>query len=336
MSSKYEFDFDPASTNTSHGLVVGLIPPESRVLDVGCAAGYLGDALSEKQCTVHGVELDPEAAEAARARLASVVVANAETLDYAAAFGADSFDVIVLADILEHCVNPANVLEGVLAVLSEAGSLVISIPNVGHGSLRLGLLQGRWNYTPLGLLDETHLRFFTWDTLQELLISAGLTVSGAWMTTADPLATEVQVDAEDLPDGLADWVRTQPLALGYQFVMTARRTLLGENASRREPIPAGPAPTPPPSQRLLSAREKAAQLTSDLVQLNSVLAQVRSVLDDRDDELLSAKEIITLHEATILDLLGAQRRLQSSATWRVGSAALAPGRFLRRLLRRSS
>ena len=329
MSTKYEFDFDPATTNTSHGLVVGLVPPQTRVLDVGCAAGYLGDALSEKQCTVHGVELDPEAAESARKRLASVVVADAESLDYASTFGTDSFDVVVLADILEHCRNPAKVLEGVLSVLTDSGSLVISIPNVGHGSLRLGLLQGRWNYTPLGLLDETHVHFFTWTTLQDLLTDAGLTVSGAWMTTADPLATEVQVDEADLPTGLADWVRTQPLALGYQFVLTARRTLAGEDAARLEPTPAGPAPVPPQSHHLLTAREEAAQL-------GNVVAQLRGALEDRDDELRSAKEIITLHEVTILDLLQTQRHLLNSVSWRVGSTVLAPGRFLRRLVRRSS
>ena len=324
MSSKYEFDFDPENTNTSHGLVVGMVPPGSRVLDVGCADGYLGDALSVKECTVHGVELDPEAAEAARTRLASVVVANAETLDYVAEFGADAFDVVVLADVLEHCVNPARVLAGALSVLSDTGILVISIPNVSHGSLRLGLLQGRWNYTPLGLLDETHLRFFTWSTLQDLLAEAGISVSQAWMTTADPLATEVEVDDEDLPDGLVDWVRTQPLALAYQYVLTARRTPPGEVAPRLDPTPAGVAVTPPVSPALLSARDEVVALRRTLV--------------DRDDEIRAQKEVITVHEVALLNLLEEQRglleeqrRLLGSSTWRVGTKILAPVRLIRRL-----
>jgi methionine biosynthesis protein MetW len=316
MPSKYAFDFDPLETNTSHGLLVGLVPPRSRVLDVGCAAGYLGDALKEKECVVHGVELDPVAAEEARGRLESVVVADAESLDYRDAFGADGFDVVVLADVLEHCRNPERVLEGVLSVLTDDGTIVISIPNAAHGALRLGLLQGRWNYTPLGLLDETHVRFFTWDTLQALLASAGIAVSAAWMTTADPLATEVDVDPAQLPEGVADWVRAQPLALGYQFVLLARRAVPGEEVLPVEPQPAGPVAAPPDSPTLFSAREEAAEL--------------RRVLADRDDELRVAKEIIVHHEVAAVE---AERALRSSATWRVGDAVLAPARAVRRAAR---
>ncbi|MFE4464986.1 class I SAM-dependent methyltransferase [Oerskovia sp. NPDC056781] len=317
MSSKYEFDFDPAVTNTSHGLVVGVIPAGSRVLDVGCAAGYLGDALQAKNCTVHGVELDEEAAETARTRLASVVVADAELLDYEAQYGADAFDVVVLADVLEHTRSPERVLEGALSVLTETGTLVISIPNVSHGSLRLGLLQGRWNYTPLGLLDETHIRFFTWDTLQDLLVDAGLSITDAWMTTADPLATEVDIDPAELPDGVVDWVRGQPLALGYQFVLVVRRAVAGETPKRVEPVPAGTAVVPPESPSLLSAREEAEQL--------------RRALTDRDDELRTAKEIISLQEVTALQDVQALRR---SITWRVGNGVLAPARLVARAARR--
>ena len=322
MSSKYEFDFDPTHTNTSHGLVVGMVPAGSRVLDVGCAAGYLGDALSVKGCTVHGIELDPVAAESARTRLASVVVADAEALDYVTEFGEDAFDVVVLADVLEHCVNPDRVLERALSVLTDTGILVVSMPNVSHGSLRLGLLQGRWNYTPLGLLDETHLRFYTWTTLRDLLAEAGFSVAEAWMTTADPLATEVEVDEEDLPEGLVEWVRNQPQALGYQFVLTAERTPPGEVAPRIEPAPAGDVAAPPTSQALLSAREEVAAL--------------RRTLARRDDELRSAKEIITVHEVRILDLLAEHQRLLTSSAWRLGSSALAPVRMVRRLVRRGN
>lgn len=315
MPSKYVFDFDPQETNTSHNLLVGLIPPRSRVLDVGCAAGYLGDALQDKECTVHGVELDAVAAQEARARLASVVVADAEALDYRAEYGERAFDVVVLADVLEHCRNPARVLAGVLSVLDVDGTVVVSIPNAAHGSLRLALLQGRWNYTPLGLLDETHVRFFTWTTLQDLLFEAGLVIDTAWMTTADPLATEVDVDPALLPAGVADWVRGQPLALGYQFVLVARRAAPGEGMPAVEPRPAGEVVPPPTSPTLLSAREEVDDL--------------RRRLADREDELRLAKEIITYHEATAGE---AERNIRSSAAWRVGNVAVAPVRAVRRVL----
>lgn len=316
MPSKYEFTFDPDDTNTSHGLVAAAVPSGSRVLDVGCATGWLGEALAEERCVVHGIELDPEAAEIARGRLASVVVGDAQTFAYAEHFGADAFDVVVLADVLEHCTAPEQVLEGVLSVLSPGGRVIVSVPNVAHGSVRLALLQGRWRYTPLGLLDQTHLRFLTWVTLQELLTRAGLLVEAAWGTTADPLATEVDVDAAELPEGVADWVRAQPLATAYQFVLVARPASHGE-VGVVEPVLAGRPDVPPTSPTLASAREEVDRLLS--------------TIDDRDAELRAARAAATYHEVASLE---AQRAVRASATWRVGSAVLAPVRVVTHALRK--
>jgi len=221
--SQYDTTLDPAATNTSHGLLLALVGGNKRVLDVGCATGYLAEALGQRGCTVSGVEYDAGAAEKARPFLDHLVVGDVITLDLDAAFGDRRYDVIVLGDVLEHLPDPEPVLARLTGLLAPRGSVVISVPNVTHGSLRLALLQGRWQYRDLGLLDRTHLRFFTRESLLTMLGSAGLAVVELRTTTLDPLGSEVEVDAAALPPGVVDWVREQPDAMSYQFVLRAVR-----------------------------------------------------------------------------------------------------------------
>ena len=157
---------DPDDVNSSHALVLGMIEAGSQVLDVGCATGYLGAVLTERGCRVTGVEIDPDAARAAREVLAEVLEADLDRDDLGEVLGARRFDVVVLADVLEHLHDPARALRAAVGLLRPGGSVVVSIPNVTHGSLRLALLAGTWRYTDTGLLDRTHVRFFDRDGLR--------------------------------------------------------------------------------------------------------------------------------------------------------------------------
>ena len=220
---QYDTTIDPAAENTSHRLLLDLVGNDKSVLDLGCATGYLGEALAERGCHVTGVEYVEEAAEQARQLLDRVVVGDLNTLDLVAEFGPGSFDVLVFGDVLEHLPDPARVLRGAVQLLTPGGSVVISIPNITHGSIRLAILQGRWQYTETGLLDRTHIRFFTRQSLLDLVTGAGLVAVDVRRTTADPLGVEVEIDPAALPPGLVDWVRDQPDAMTYQFVLRAVR-----------------------------------------------------------------------------------------------------------------
>ena len=221
--SKYDTTLDPAASNTSHYQLLDLVGGHKSVLDVGCATGYLARALRERGCAVSGIEYDAEAAEQARPHLDHLVVGDLNVLDLAAEFGGRTFDVVVLGDILEHLVDPTEVLARLVGLLAPGGSVVISIPNVAHGSLRLALLQGSWDYRELGLMDRTHLRFFTRSTLLAMVRTAGLAAVDVRATTLDPLAGEVTVDVDRLPAGVVDWVRAQPDSFTYQFLVRAVR-----------------------------------------------------------------------------------------------------------------
>jgi len=159
----------------SHTQIVNLCGPGDgrKLADIGCAAGVLTHRLSANGWDAIGVELDHNDAEIARSHGLAVVEQPAE--DFFACNSA-AFDTIVFADVLEHMTDPAAVLASARESLAPGGRIVISIPNVAHLSVRLGLLMGSFRYQDRGILDRTHLRFFTRASFVELVTGCGLDV----------------------------------------------------------------------------------------------------------------------------------------------------------------
>jgi 2-polyprenyl-3-methyl-5-hydroxy-6-metoxy-1,4-benzoquinol methylase len=157
--------------------VLALIPLSARrVLDIGCGAGLLGEALKARQpVEVFGIEMVEPAACQARTRLDHVMIGNLEemTLD----FGPKEFDAIICADVLEHLRNPEHLLKQARGWLRPEGVLIASVPNVRHHTVVRSLLDGNWTYEPAGLLDQTHLRFFTRRDMDQLFQRAGFSVT---------------------------------------------------------------------------------------------------------------------------------------------------------------
>ena len=218
---RYDTDVDLSNHNNSHTLMVELVGGSKRVLDVGCATGYLAQALVERGCTVSGLEFDTEAAEEARPHLERLVVGDLEEIDLAEAFGDDRFDVIVFGDVLEHLREPLPVLRSARKLLADRGSVVASIPNIAHGSVRLALLAGRFDYQPLGLLDSTHIRFFTRSSVEDLFREAGMVPIDVRRTTAGLFDTPVRVSEAEFPPEVVDAVLADPESATYQFVLRA-------------------------------------------------------------------------------------------------------------------
>ena len=149
-------------------------PAGKRILDVGCAAGAMGAAMLAAGATeVVGIEVHAPAAAIARGRLTSVFGYDLEELPELP-FPPGYFDVITLADVLEHLRDPLAVLCHLRHWLSGDGRIVCSLPNVRHESVLLPLLvHGQWNYVEAGILDRTHLRFFTLESMLRMLREAG-------------------------------------------------------------------------------------------------------------------------------------------------------------------
>ncbi len=178
--------------NINHD-VLRKIPVESaRVLEIGCGMGRLGQAFKARvpDCAYFGVELMHDAAQEARSRLDGVLCANIEHDVSRVRELAEHFDALVLGDVLEHFQDPWRVLTELRSFMTTDGMCVACIPNVGHWSMVAELLQGKWRYADQGLLDKTHLRFFTLDTAVALFEKAGWTVLDALPRKLQPEETE--------------------------------------------------------------------------------------------------------------------------------------------------
>ncbi|HXN55147.1 MAG TPA: class I SAM-dependent methyltransferase [Myxococcales bacterium] len=219
--------------------IARLIEPGSVVLDLGASTGELGRYLrAQKGCTVDGVEVEPAMATIARPHYRTLFELDLETGTLADRFPRASYDAIVCADVLEHLRNPGRVLGQLQALLTPAGRVLISLPNIGYAGVVAGLLAGEFKYRPVGLLDSTHLRFFTRSSLLELLAENGFHARSIRPLYADVSRTEFRdrhLDA--LPPALLRGLLAQPDALAYQFIVEAVPGEVGALAHADAPPP---------------------------------------------------------------------------------------------------
>jgi 2-polyprenyl-3-methyl-5-hydroxy-6-metoxy-1,4-benzoquinol methylase len=217
-ASRYSVDIDLKNVNNPHTLAIGRVPANSCVLDLGLADGSVAAVLKDMGCRVWGVEIDPVAAKEAQSVCEDVAVDDLSTIDLETRFAGQSFDVVLMLDVLEHLSDPVSVLKRVSSVLHEGGWGVISIPNVAHLSVRLALLRGRFTYTDTGLLDRTHLRFFDRDGVDDLLRQAGWGMFDMARVIA-PFGT-TEIDIEDADPQLVRELESDAEGQTYQFVVS--------------------------------------------------------------------------------------------------------------------
>jgi 2-polyprenyl-3-methyl-5-hydroxy-6-metoxy-1,4-benzoquinol methylase len=207
------------------------IPSGALVLDLGCGPGVLGRLTTRlKPCTLDGVEGDPNAAAVARSCYRDIVAADLQDADLAALLPGRRYDFIVLADVIEHLEAPGRLLRRLPALLAPGGRVLISLPHVGHAALLAELMAGRFEYRPHGLIDRTHVRFFTRASAGRLLALNGFAVAATDEIVKPPVMTEFGTRALDALDpGVRSVLLTRPDALVYQFLIEA--TPSGEPAT---------------------------------------------------------------------------------------------------------
>lgn len=217
---KYDFVLDEREENNVHNMTVAAVGSGKRVLDVGCSTGYVADFLAKRRnCDVYGLEPDVAAATAARARLGDRIrIGGTEALG---AYPAASFDVVVYADVLEHLVDPGKALRDTRRLLAPGGRIVASLPNCAHADLRLRLFAGHFTYQTTGLLDSTHLRFFTRHSVPVMFERSGYRVQSMVTKTVPLGGTSLAVNPGYFPPEVLAAVQADPTHNDFQFVVTA-------------------------------------------------------------------------------------------------------------------
>jgi SAM-dependent methyltransferase len=172
----------------SLNLIKFIAPGTQKILELGCANGGLGQIILKKGLATEyiGIEIRPEEAETARKHLTAVFCADAETLELP--YPAGYFDCLIYGDSIEHLRDPDEVLASHARLLKPGGLVLCSIPNIRNLFIIDHLLHGDWTYTDWGLLDRTHLRFFTLREVRRLFPRVGLEIlqvessirEGAW------------------------------------------------------------------------------------------------------------------------------------------------------------
>ena len=220
-----------AGERTSLSVLASLIPEGSRVLDLGCGSGALGEYLVlTRNARCDGLTWSEAEAQHARPHYGRVVVDDLERCDLTATFAGERYDAIVCADVLEHLSRPERVLAACRDLLTPNGRVLISVPNASYSGLVAELLQGEFRYREEGLLDRTHLRFFTRRSLRRFLRDEHWALESLDTITRALPDSEFSVPFDSLPPHVASALLASPDALTYQFIAVAQPLAVGAMA----------------------------------------------------------------------------------------------------------
>lgn len=223
MSFIYEVPVDPDAENNCHSFALSFIGYNKSVLEVGCSTGYFTKAMVARGCNVVGLELDADAAERAEEWAERVVVGDLNDEEIWGYVKDESFDVVVLGDVLEHLLDPLESLRHAVRKLKPSGFVVTSLPNIADGDIRMSLLLGRFQYREVGLLDRTHIHFFTLESMRDLMKQAGLVVTDTKRVVVPLFHSEIGVRRDEINPTTLDELLSDPEVESYQFVTKAVR-----------------------------------------------------------------------------------------------------------------
>ncbi len=198
--------------------LIRLIPPQAEnILEVGCAGGMTGKALREKGFKeIIGIEINEEVVQTGRSYYDQLIIGDVEEVHLP--FEKEHFDCILYGDVLEHLMDPWQVLKKHHTFLKKGGIIICSIPNIRHYRIIKKLFfNGKWEYTEDGIMDKTHLRFFTLDSIRRMLGEAGFEIKRITKSSSG-----------------AYWLKLLNRLLGNQFIDFLVRQYIVEAVKKEE------------------------------------------------------------------------------------------------------
>ena len=221
---KYDDKIDYNSRNTQT-IIIDNIEHGSIVLEFGPASGRLTKYLKEKLgCKVYIVELDEEAGKVASAYAEDFVLGDILEFEWYERFKGVRFDYILFADVIEHLNGVEDVFLKSREMLKERGAIIFSTPNIAHNSIIINLLKNRFKYTSTGLLDNTHIHFYTKESIEELLTATNLYTQKVFSTRTLVGQNEIEASYQDLDPHIASMLRRRKGAEIYQYLYIVGKT----------------------------------------------------------------------------------------------------------------
>jgi O-antigen biosynthesis protein len=291
--------------NSSLKKMLLLIENKKTVLEFGCATGYFSKLLLARECEVTGIEINSDAAKVAEQYCKQVIITDLDSISLNTLFHGQEFDVAVFGDVLEHLRNPWKILEETRRFIKPNGYIVASIPNIAHGAIRLALFKGEFKYTRLGILDDTHLRFFTRETVEELFEETGYKIDSVERTKLPIFCNSnlvPQFSENDFHQEIVDQIKQDSESETLQFVVRASPSI---SEGRYE---------------LLNNRYQKA--SSELEKLQSELKRTQAINIGNQLEIDQNKSEICQLKNTILSI-------QSSKFWKMRTAWFQLKQFMK-------
>jgi len=203
--------------------IIKHIESDTAVLELGPATGYLTEYMKEKlNCSVDCVEISPEMAGVAEKYCRHMLVADLDEIDLKEQLKEETYDCILMTDILEHLKENEKILKSCRMLLKENGKLILSVPNIAHASIIGSLLKGKFEYRDEGLLDQTHIRFFTRKSIADLLEKCRFSIETIETVQKLPEDTEVGDSLIDLSVDLQNAILNRKDSLTYQFIIICK------------------------------------------------------------------------------------------------------------------
>lgn len=218
---KYLYAYD-INGPTAPARVARIVGHNKKVLEIGSGPGALTRVLSEVGANrVTALEIDPTAIDIVKNHCEKVVQGDLNSPHWYSTFSHERFDAVVAADVLEHVINPLDVLKGMTELLNPGGCVVVSVPNVSHAAIGALMHQSHFRYGDWGLLDRTHIRFFGLQNVQSLMEQAGLCITHAEFVVKHPDETEFADIWKLLPIATQKALLEPKHSLIYQCVVKA-------------------------------------------------------------------------------------------------------------------
>lgn len=223
-SERYDFEIQ-GKPGGNVGLIMNHIDMGRKVLELGCATGYMTKYMNDKLCcSVDVVEIDYECCKKAMKFAHDWYCGDLMEDGWVSYYKQYKYDYVLFADVLEHLRDPLEVLKKAVSLLKDDGEVIISIPNICHNDILIRMYFNDFCYTGLGLLDETHIHFWGVNQLAKFVDEAGLKITAYEAVTMQTQRTEQKYQAS-IPEELLNVLKKREFGEVYQWVITCEKTV---------------------------------------------------------------------------------------------------------------